>query len=79
MTRTKTPSARRSRRPHAQLHLPSLSAEQALLVVSVLERAIAALYRAHGEAIVDLSAAAIDHPAPRVLHCSGALPDDFPF
>ena len=78
MRRQKDPSGRRPR-PHAQLHLPALSAEQALLIVHVLERAIEALYRAHGEAMVELAAAAIDRPAPRPLRYTGTLPDDFPF
>ena len=37
-----------NRRRHAQLHLPPLSPPQALTVVTVLERAIAAIVRAHG-------------------------------
>jgi len=43
-----------SRRRHAQLHLPPLSARDALLLVTVLERAIAAVERAHREEIQDL-------------------------
>jgi hypothetical protein len=38
-----------NRRRHAQLHLPPLSPPQALTVVTVLERAIAAIVRAHGD------------------------------
>ena len=68
-----------SRRRHAQLHLPALSAEQALLLVAVLERAISAIYRAHGDAMADLCAARIDPPPQRCLCFSGQLPDDFPF
>lgn len=73
--------SRLRRRPHAQLHLPPLSAEQALVVVHVLERAISALYRAHGHAMSDLLAARLDPPALRVISVSGSLPDDddFPF
>jgi hypothetical protein len=78
MTGPKTPSGRRPR-PHAQLHLPALSAEQALLLVHVLERAIAALYRAHGEAMIELAAAELERPVPRTLRYTGTLPDDFPF
>ena len=37
-----------TRRRHAQLHLPPLSPRQALAVVTVLQRAIAAIVRAHG-------------------------------
>jgi hypothetical protein len=74
MTAKTNPSPRR-RKPHAQLHLPVLTAEQALLLVNVLERVITAIYRAHGDAMAQLSAARIDPP----LFFSGSLPDDFPF
>jgi hypothetical protein len=74
-----TPPRGRRPRPHAQLHLPALSPEQALLLVQVLERAIAALYRAHGEAMVELTAARIDRPVLRTRRYTGTLPDDFPF
>lgn len=43
-----------SRRHHAQLHLPPLSARDALALVAVLERALAAIERAHGEAMREL-------------------------
>ena len=73
------PSAKRPRR-HSQLHLPPLDAQQALLLVHVLERAIQAIYRAHGYAMVQLSAAQIDPPAHRTLRSSRILTDDdFPF
>ncbi len=78
MSKRRHPSPRRTR-PHAQLHLPVLSAEQALLLVNVLERTIAAIYRAHGDAMVELSAARIDPPPLRSFPSSGSLPDDFPF
>jgi hypothetical protein len=38
-----------NRRRHAQLHLPPLSPHEALTVVAILERAIAAIIRAHGD------------------------------
>lgn len=38
-----------SRRRHAQLHLPPLAPREALAVVTVLQRAIAAIVRAHGD------------------------------
>ena len=69
----------RSRRRHAQLHLPPLTAEQALLLVSVLERAIRSIYRAHGDAMADLCAARIDPPAQRCFRFYGLQPDDCPF
>jgi hypothetical protein len=40
--------------PHAQLHLPSLEPEAALVVVNVLERAIQAIWRAHGDRMAEL-------------------------
>ena len=36
---------------HAQLRLPPLSADQALHLVTILEDAIAAIWRAHGDAM----------------------------
>jgi hypothetical protein len=38
-----------TRRRHAQLHLPPLSPREALTVVAILERTIAAIVRAHGD------------------------------
>jgi len=78
MTSPAKPSRRRQR-PHAQLHLPALRAEQALLLVNVLERAIEAVYRSHGEAMRELLDARIDPPPHRTLRFTGSLPDDFPF
>lgn len=43
-----------TRRRHPQLHLPPLSARDALAVVAVLERAIAAIERAHGNGMREL-------------------------
>ena len=68
-----------SRRRHAQLPLPPLTAEQALLLVRVLERAIRSIYRAHGDARADLCAARIDPPAQRCFLFCGLPPDDCPF
>ena len=57
------------RRPHAQIHLPPLGAHDALALVGVLERAIAAVWRAHGNEMADLQAArsleTLDEPAVR--------------
>lgn len=47
------------RPPHAQLHLPPLTAHDALALVSILERAIAAVWRAHGDSMADLQAACV--------------------
>jgi hypothetical protein len=45
---------RRRRRPHPQLHLPSLEGNEALLLVAICERLIAAVWRAHGDAMGDI-------------------------
>jgi len=42
--------------PHAQLHFPPLTAHEALLLCNLLDRAISALWRAHGDAMADLLA-----------------------
>ena len=36
------------RKRHAQIHLPTLGADDALLVVRLLDRASSAIWRAHG-------------------------------
>ena len=41
---------------HAQIHLPPLTAQEALLLCNLLDRAIAALWRTHGDAMADLLA-----------------------
>ena len=40
--------------PHAQIHLPPLSAHEALLFSNLLDRTIAALWRTHGDAMAAL-------------------------
>ena len=40
-------------RPHAQVHFPALAPDEALRVVELFERAITAIWRAHGAAIAD--------------------------
>lgn len=40
--------------PHAQIHLPALDASCALILVDVFERAISAVWRAHGDAMAEL-------------------------
>ena len=54
---------RSRRRPHPQLHLPSLSAHEALLLVAVCERIISAVWRAHGEIMTDVEAYHLARPA----------------
>ncbi len=56
---------RRPPPPHAQIHLPPMDASYALTIVDVFERAIAAIWRAHGDAIADLQALrGIETPRP---------------
>jgi hypothetical protein len=56
MIRRTTVAWRRRGDPHAQIHLPPLTAEEALLVANLLDRAIAALWRTHGDAMAELLA-----------------------
>ena len=44
------------RRPHAQIHLPPLSAHYALTLVDIFERAITAIWNAHGDSMSNLHA-----------------------
>ena len=45
---------RRRARRHAQIHLPPLDAGYALTLADIFERAIAALWRAHGDRMAEL-------------------------
>jgi hypothetical protein len=45
------------RRPHVQIHLPPLDAHEALALVDLLERAIAAVWRTHGDDMAEIRAA----------------------
>jgi len=45
----------KSPRRHAQIHLPPLDAGYALTLVDIFERAIEAIWRAHGDRMADLS------------------------
>ena len=42
-------------RRHAQIHLPPLDAGYALTLVDIFERAIEAIWRAHGDRMAELS------------------------
>jgi hypothetical protein len=44
---------RRYRRPHAQIHLPPLEPDEAVFLVNFLEKAVQAIWRAHGDAMAD--------------------------
>jgi len=39
------------KRPYAQLHLPALTAEEALLIAGIFQNAVDAIWRAHGKAM----------------------------
>jgi hypothetical protein len=66
------------KRPHAQIHLPTLTAHDALALVDVLERAIAALWRTHGDDMAELQAArGIETPRPPgAVWTTSPSPDD---
>jgi hypothetical protein len=42
-----------SRRRHARIHLPPLDPDQAVVLVNIMEKAIKAVWRAHGDAMAD--------------------------
>jgi hypothetical protein len=52
-----------TRPPHAQIHLPWMHSRDALLVIDFLERATAAIWRAHGDTIADYLAC-VDPESP---------------
>ena len=78
----KTMLAWQRRGPHAQVHFPPLTAQEALLVVNLLDRAIAALWRTHGDAMADLlaccdpDAAVSTDPADSSSHQPSGATDD---
>jgi hypothetical protein len=52
---------------HAQIHLPPLDAGYALTLVGIFERAIDAIWRAHGDSMAELQSlrAADNRSSPR--------------
>jgi hypothetical protein len=59
---------RRPARRHPQIHLPPLDAGYALTLVDIFERAISAIWRAHGDRmaeLLELRAAARHTPEPK--------------
>ena len=54
MIRGTTVARKRRGHPHAQIHLPPLAVQEALLLANLLVRAIAALWRTHNDAMADL-------------------------
>ena len=43
----------KQRRRQARIHLPPLDPDQAVVLVNILEKAIEAIWRAHGDAMAD--------------------------
>jgi hypothetical protein len=85
MTDRTTLAWKRRGHPHAQIHLPPLTAEEALLLSNLLDRAIAALWRTHGDAMADLlacldpDAALSPHPSDSIAPAATESCDDDPF
>ena len=50
--------SRRRIRRHTQVHLPPLDAGYALTLVDIFERAIAAIWRAHGDRMAEMGSSA---------------------
>lgn len=72
------------RNAHAQIHLPPLSAEEACLLVTILDRAVIAIWRAHGDAMINFQGRAFPDVAPQHAAVDAReLPvfteDDIPF
>lgn len=66
---------------HAQLHLPPLSPDQALVCVHIFERLITAIWRAHGPAMHARLDEIHGHapPDPPASLAAPVHPDDLPF
>ena len=41
------------KRPYTQIHLPALTAEEALLLANIFDQASDAIWKAHGEAMAE--------------------------
>jgi hypothetical protein len=66
-----------SRPRRAQIHLPPLTGEEAHLLVALLDRAIAAVWRAHGhDMAVFLGHDFPDSPAPPAEHEPPGVDDE---
>ena len=65
---------KRRRRPHPQIHLPALEAQEALLLVAICERIITAIWRAHGDAMANVKANSLAPSPPPAPSDSTPLP-----
>ena len=84
MTITKLPSCTRPRQSkRARLHLPHMTADEALTVVALLEKAVEAIRRAHGDEMADRfvpAAAGLETSIPQDDRRDGdQAPDDCGF
>jgi hypothetical protein len=74
---------RRRTTRHPQIHLPPLGADYALTLVDIFERAIAAIWRAHGDRMADLMQLRdANRAAPATEYVDDGdpnMPDDTPF
>jgi hypothetical protein len=63
---------------HAQIHLPPLTGEQAYLLAALLERAVAAIWRAHGDAMADFHGRVFPDapPPPDAVDDAREVPED---
>ena len=74
--RKKPTKATQPRRSTARLHLPHLDADKALLLVATFEKAIDAIWRAHGDAMADrLAATGIQVHRPQGAEWAGTTRD----
>jgi hypothetical protein len=68
------------KRPYAQIHLPALTPEEAVLLANIFIKASDAIWRAHGPAMAAFlglrRSADEDHPPPDP---PDSLQDNFPF
>jgi hypothetical protein len=68
----------RRHRPHAQIHLPALTGEEAYLLATIFDRASAAIWRAHGDAMADFQGRVFPDapPPPDAVPTVDRDPDD---
>ena len=72
-----TLTSRQVRLPYAQVRLPSLSTDDALTLVDILERIVEAIWRGHGDAMAEEQASRGEE-TPRPPEAEWACPDRKP-
>jgi hypothetical protein len=70
--------SRPRQRPHPRLHLPPLDPHEALLLVAICERIIAAVWRAHGEDMADVMANDLSSEPAKAIHTDLPVTNDDP-